>query len=90
MEHLNDIQQMFIRGENILIMTSTVDPGKGLLMDVFNIQGEYSDSFYLPLKQAVKAEALEDLPVAIQGDYLYIVEYDEDEIPSIVKYRITP
>ena len=89
-EHLNDIQQMFIRDENILIMTSTVDPRKGLLFDVFNIQGEYSDSFFLPLKQAVKAEALEDLPVAIQGDYFYIVEYDEDEIPSIVKYRMTP
>lgn len=88
-EHLNDIQQMFIRGDDIWVMTSTVDPRKGLLIDVFNIQGKYADSFYLPLKQAVKAEGLEDLPVAFQGDYMYIVEYDEDEIPSIVKYRMT-
>jgi len=80
---------MFIRGDDIWVMTSTVDPRKGLLIDVFNIQGKYADSFYLPLKQAVKAEGLEDLPVAFQGDYMYIVEYDEDEIPSIVKYRMT-
>lgn len=88
-EYLNDIQQIFIRGENIWIMTSTIDPRKGLLFDVFNMQGEYADSFYLPLKQAVKSEGLEDLPVAFQGDVMYIVEYDEDEIPSIVKYRMT-
>ena len=34
-------------------------------------------------------EALEDLPITFQGDYVYIVEYDEDDIPTIVKYRMT-
>jgi len=87
-EHLNDVQQLFIRGDDIWIMTSTVEPGKGVLFDAFNEQGEYVDHFYLPLQQSVIAEALEDLPLAIQGDYVYVVEYDEDDLPSIVKYRI--
>jgi hypothetical protein len=87
-EHLNDVQRLFIRGEYIWVMTSTIEPGKGVLFDVFNDQGEYIDFFYLPLQRSVIAEALEDLPLTFQGDYLYVVEYDEDDLPSIVKYRI--
>lgn len=87
-KHLNDVQQLFIRGDYIWVMTSTIEPGKGILFDVFNEQGENVDHFYLPLQQSVIAEALEDLPLTFQGDYMYVVEYDEDDLPSIVKYRI--
>ncbi len=87
-KHLNDVQQLFIRGDDIWVMTSTIEPGKGVLFDVFNEQGEYVDHFYLPLRQSVTAEALEDLPLTFQGGYMYVVEYDEDDLPSIVKYRI--
>jgi len=87
-EHLNDVQQLFTRGDFIWVMTSTIEPGKGVLFDVFTEQGEYVDHFYLPLQKSVIAEALEDLPLTFQGDYMYVVEYDEDDLPSIVKYRI--
>jgi hypothetical protein len=87
-KHLNDVQQLFIRGDYIWVMTSTIEPGKGVLFDVFNEQGEYVDHFYLPLQQSVIAEALEDLPLAFQKDHIYVVEYDEDDLPTIVKYRI--
>jgi hypothetical protein len=87
-KHLNDVQQLFIRGDYIWVMTSTIEPGQGVLFDVFNEQGEYVDHFYLPLQQSVIAEALEDLPLTFQGDHMYVVEYDEDDLPSIVKYRI--
>ena len=86
--HLNDVQQLFIRGNYIWVMTSTIESGKGVLIDVFNEQGEYVDHFYLPIQESVIAEGLEDLPIAFQGDHLYVVEYDEDDLPSIVKYRI--
>lgn len=89
-EHLNDIQQVFIRGDDIWVMTSTIESGKGILFDVFNKEGEYVDHFYLPVQQSVKAEGLEELPITFQGDYVYVVEYDEDDIPSIVKYRMAP
>jgi len=87
-KHLNDVQQLFIRGDYIWVMTSTIEPGKGVLFDVFNEQGEYVDHFYLPLQQSVIEEALEDLPLTFQKDHIYVVEYDEDDLPSIVKYRI--
>jgi hypothetical protein len=87
-KHLNDVQQLFIRGDYIWVMTSTIEPGKGVLFDVFNEKGEYIDHFYLPLQQSVIAEALEDLPLTFHKDHMYIVEYDEDDLPSIVKYRI--
>jgi hypothetical protein len=87
-EHLNDVQQLFIRSDYIWVMTSTIEPEKGVLFDVFNEQGEYVDHFYLPLQQSVIAEALEDLPLTFQGDDMYVAEYDEDDLPSIVKYRI--
>ena len=88
-KHLNDVQQLFIREDFIWVMTSTIEPGKGVLFDVFSQQGEYVDHFYLPLQQSVIAEALEDLPLTFQGDYMYIVEYDKVDLPSIVKYRIS-
>ncbi|UCC38496.1 MAG: 6-bladed beta-propeller [Candidatus Aminicenantes bacterium] len=87
-KYLNDVQQLFIRGDDIWVMTSTIERGKGVLIDVFNEEGEYVDHFYLPLQQSVIAEALEDLPITFQGDYVYMVEYDEDDIPTTVKYRI--
>ena len=89
-EHLNDVQQVFIRGDDIWVMTSTIEPGKGILFDIFNMEGEYVDFFYLPIQKSLKAEGLEELPITFQGDYVYVVEYDEDDIPSIVKYRMAP
>jgi hypothetical protein len=87
-DHLNDIQKLFIHGDEIWVMTSTIERGKGVLFDVFDAQGEYIDHFYLPLNPSVIAEALEDLPITFQGDYVYIAEYDEDDLPTIVKYRL--
>jgi len=87
-EYVNDVHQVFTRGEDIWVMTSTIEPGKGILIDVFNFNGEYTDHFYLPVKNQVEPEGLEDFPIAFRGDFLFIAEYDEDGIPAIVKYRI--
>jgi hypothetical protein len=85
---LNDIQKLFIQEKTIWAMTSTMDEEKGILVDVFNFRGEYSDSFYLPLQHHVKIEGLNQHPLTIHGDSLFIVEYDENDMPLVVKYRI--
>jgi hypothetical protein len=85
---LNDVQKLFVRGDEIWVMTSTIESGKGVLFDVFNGQGEHVDFFYLPLQPSVIPEALEDLPLTFKGDFMYVVEYDEDDLPTIVKYRM--
>lgn len=87
-DYLNDIQKLFIQNKTIWAMTSTVDKEKGILVDVFNLGGEYIDNFYLPLQHHVKIEGLSQHPMTISGDALFIVEYDENDLPSVVKYKI--
>lgn len=87
-DYLNDIQKLFIQNKTIWVMTSTVDEGKGILVDVFNQKGEYTDNFYLPVQHQVKIEGLSQHPMTITGDALFIVEYDENDIPYVVKYKI--
>ena len=85
---LNDIQKLFIQDKTIWAMTSTEAEEKGILVDVFNFRGEYTDSFYLPLQHHVKIEGLSQHPLTISGDSLFIVEYEENDMPSVVKYKI--
>jgi len=87
-DNLNDIQKLFTQNKTIWAMTSTVDKEKGILVDVLNLRGEYIDNFYLPLQHHVKIEGLSQHPMTISGDALFIVEYDENDIPSVVKYKI--
>jgi len=87
-DYLNDIQNLFAQKDRIWAVTSTMDNDKGVLVDVFNQKGEYIDNFYFPLQHTVKLEGLRQHPMTVSGDSLYIVEYDENDIPSIVKYKI--
>ena len=84
-DYYNDILKIFTYKNNIWVFTSTKDKKKGLLVDVFNIEGKY---FYLSLPENIKLKDLSKYPICIHGDYLFTVEYDEDEIPFIVKYKI--
>ena len=83
----NDIQKLFVAGDKILAMTSTIDKTKGILVDVFNKEGKYIDNFYLPVTHI----ALKDLsryPITISDDFLLIKEIGDDDFISIVKYKI--
>lgn len=86
-DYANDIQKSFVVGDKIVVMTSTIDKAKGILVDVFNKEGGYVDNYYLPIKHI----ALKDLsryPVTIMGDFLLIKETSEDDYSSVVKYKI--
>ena len=87
-EYINDIQKLFIQDATIWAMTSTMDKEKGILVDVFNSSGEYTDNFYLPLQNHAKTEGISQYPITISRNFLFIVEYDENDIPSIVKYKM--
>ncbi len=87
-DYYNDIQRGLIHGDNIWVLTSTRDEKKGILVDVFNREGQYINNFYLPLSKKIEQEDLMKHPLAISGDSLFIVESDENEAPTIVKYKI--
>ncbi len=88
-DHYNDIQKFFIIEDRIWVLTSTLDQEKGFLVDVFDMAGRYLDNFYLPFQDSIKQAGLARHPLTIHGGCVYVMEYDEDGIPTLVKYRIT-
>lgn len=75
----SDILGLFICKGHLWIKTSTKDKNKGILIDVFNKEGKFIDSFYLNLKGSL---------VATHEDFIFVKEQDEDGNISFVKYRI--
>ena len=78
-EYLNDVGAMFVAKDKLWIQTSTKDPDKGALFDVFDVDGRYVDMFYLKTGGRL---------LAVDGDAVFIVERMPDEILNIAKYRI--
>lgn len=78
-EFLCDVQNLFLFNDKIWIQTSTQVDNKGDLIDVFNIEGEFIDSFYIDINGTL---------VATHKDCIFVREKDKDELLSIVKYKI--
>ncbi|MGB2907015.1 MAG: 6-bladed beta-propeller [Candidatus Aminicenantaceae bacterium] len=78
-EFINDISALYIVDDRIWVRTSTRDEDKGFLIDVFDLEGAYVDSFFLNTSGRI---------VGTLGDRIFIQESGEDELLSIVKYRI--
>lgn len=84
----NDLCRLLWRNGELWAVTSTLDPRKGILVDVFSREGKYLDNFYLPLFKIRKNNPQYYAPMAIHGDFLYLLEADEDDLISLVKYEI--
>lgn len=84
-----DIQRLFAVEGSIWAVTSTVEPGKGALVDVISRDGEYLDSFYLPLPKGVGLHDLARYPLTISGRNVFVLESLEDGRLEVVKYEIS-
>ncbi|HSA96323.1 MAG TPA: 6-bladed beta-propeller [Acidobacteriota bacterium] len=84
----NDLCRLIWRNGKLWAVTSTLDPKKGLLVDVFSREGRYLDNFYLPLFKIRRNNPQYYAPMAIHGDLLYLLEADEDDLISLVIYEI--
>jgi hypothetical protein len=79
MDYDSDIKDLKLNGDWIWVWTSSNDPNKGDLWDVFNLDGAYLDNFYLGAgKSLLKAN----------GDEIYVTEKREDESIVLIKYKI--
>lgn len=78
-EYLTDISQLFEFKGKLWVQTSTRNDKKGILFDVYNIQGDYLDAFYLDAEKSV---------ISTHKSFLFVREKDENELLSIVKYRV--
>ena len=78
-KYKNDIVGLFLNKGNLWVETSTTDKKKGVLIDVFNKEGKYTDSFYINIKGQL---------LTSHEDTFFVLEKDEDENLQIVKYKI--
>lgn len=78
-EYLNDIAEMFVFQEVLWVLTSAKHGDKGFLIDVFDFGGKYVDAFYLDTGGRL---------MGTHADSIFIREQDENELISIVKFRI--
>ncbi len=85
---LNDISKFLEVNNNLWIMTSSAHKDKGILMDVYNFEGQYIDNFYLRFHEANDPISLSNRPMTVSGDNLYMLVRNEDETYSIKKYLI--
>ncbi len=84
----NDLCRLLWRNDRLWAVTSTFDPKKGILVDVFSREGRYLDNFYLPLFKIRRNNPQLYAPMAIYGNFLYVLEADEDDLISLIKYEI--
>jgi len=84
----NDLCRLLWRNDRLWAVTSTFDPKKGILVDVFSRDGRYLDNFYLPLFKIRRNNPQYYAPMAVHGNFLYLLEADEDDLISLIKYEI--
>ena len=84
----NDVKTILTRANEIWAVTSTKDDSKGVLIDIFDDRGIYQDCFYLKLPRPALYSIGYPQGCALDGDFLWIVERDEDDICTIKKYRL--
>ena len=77
-EYERDILELFLPDVSLWVRTSTADAKKGQLFDVFSAEGEFLDSFFVPVKDKI---------LGIHGDTIFVQETAEDGTISIVLYR---
>lgn len=75
----DDIKNLFKLKENLLVQTSTKDEKKGVLIDVFDHEGQFIDNFYLDIEGTL---------IGTHDNFLFSKETNEMGEISIVKYKI--
>lgn len=73
-----DILELFLPDTSLWVRTSTVEAEKGQLFDVFSAEGDFLDSFFVPVKDKI---------LGVRGDTIFVEEIAEDGTIAVVLYR---
>ena len=91
-KHLNDIYHLLVVKDRLWVMTSTLDKEKSWLVDVYDIQGQYVNNFYLKFPEPLSYQSIHRMGrymhVTESGDFLFCLRTNEEELVELVKYRI--
>ena len=86
-KYQNDIYWLLLSPGRVWVVTSTFEQQKGLLVDVFSREGQYLDNFYLPILGAKQNDWIY-APMTFVDGHLFVIEREEDELFSVVKYSL--
>ncbi len=78
-EYLEDVNGLYEYKGMLWVTTSTKDTDKGILVDVFNLEGKYIDAFWLKLNGSL---------IAVSKDMIFVREKASDETIRIVGYKV--
>ena len=87
-KYRNDIQNLFVNQNKIWVMTSTEDKKKGILFDVFDLEGALVDQFYLKFSEENFPKYGGGSRMMFSGEFLYQIESTPEETYVIKKYRM--
>ena len=87
-EFYNDVYRLLADGDRVWALTSTIDKTKGILVDVFNLQGKYIDRFYLQIPNLKFPDDKIVEHLYYYKGFLYTIELDDEDTPYIVKYKL--
>jgi hypothetical protein len=85
--YYDDILALFVVGDHLWVVTSTVDSKQNRLVDVFDSNGRYVDNFYLQFPDG-HTRRIYPGRIAIDGDIVYTIDEDTEGFMSIGKYSI--
>ena len=77
-DHERDVLELFLPDVSLWVRTSTVDADKGELFDIFNVDGDYLDSFFVQVKGSI---------MGIRGDTIFAKETADDGTIAVVLYK---
>ncbi len=86
-KYSNDISSLDAVAGRIWVVTSTKDEKKGVLVDVFDVDGTYRDAFYLKLPEAALSRS-GSFRFSPTGDAVFTIETTPDETIVIKKYAL--
>jgi hypothetical protein len=76
-DYESDILELFLSDASLWVRTSTVNAKKGQLFDVLNADGDFLDSFFVPVQAKI---------LGIRGDTIFVRETAENGTISVVLY----
>ncbi len=85
---LNDIQCIKAVNGKLWVFTSTYETDKGVLVDVFDGNGTYTDSFFLKLAYP-DAHILEQPQVFLEDGFFFHIEKNADDDHVVNKYKLS-
>jgi len=87
-EYYQDIQKLLIFGDNLWAITSEKNENNEWLIDVYDRDGKYVDSFFLCFPDDIEPKRYQNIQIFAWKNFLYSVDQDEEGYYSIAKYSI--